>query len=70
MINLAFWFGELLGRWVTFKGPLVKVIFSNFLHISQDYTSTFDILLSFPLFHRIDPTNMRHRTIIASLEVS
>jgi hypothetical protein len=72
IMEVLLWvFGKKILRFGRFDGPLVKShFFPNSLHLSQDSTPTFCISLSFPLCHRIDPTELRHKTLITSLEVS
>ena len=71
---MKYYFGhlEFFLRFGRFDGPLVKshFLFPNSLHLSQDSTPTFCISSSFLLFHRIDPTELRHGTHITALEVS
>jgi hypothetical protein len=69
LMNLFFWFGVFM-RWVTLISSRGKSCFSTFAYRLGSHHLAFCILLTFSLFHRIDPTEVRHRTFYAALEVS
>jgi hypothetical protein len=65
------------GYWETFfgdlghfEGPLVKSHFFQLVAFKLGFHLHFLHLVVFSLCHRIDPTELRHRTIIVALEVS
>ena len=67
-MNVFFLFGVSM-RWVTLTSSCGEVVFSTLAYRLGSHHLASYILLNFLLYHRIDPTEVRHITFYVALDV-